>query len=452
MDFPDWQRRLRAFAAERDWQPYHAPKNLAMALMVEAAELLELFQWQTLTESRGFTREVQNKERVGEEMADVLLYLLQLADHCGVDLAQATERKFAKNAEKHPAKKPAPVIVPQSPAAAAKVHLLVDWENVQPSGPALQALVPEGTDAWLFHGPHQRLDASSHQAAYGADGVTLVPRSGAGPNALDFQLSYYVGYISARQPDAAFVVVSNDQGYDPMLEHARGLGFDARRVEYRKPTPQPAVLPVAALPPALPASPVPQPLPSVPPSAKPSRTDMQRLAQQLAALPSARRPAHKAVLLDWLQAQLGEIGAVSLRVENALARLRAQKLVQVKGDGVSYPAPVPPGSPQPAALAIPKPALKTTSKPAPKTASKPAPQPPKPQPPTAAQVLQRVLVSLKKMPDNKPTRRAGMLKHIAAQAHGATDPQAMAQQVWGLLVDKRHVTLSPDGARLSYPG
>ena len=102
MDIPDWQRRLRDFAAARDWQPYHAPKNLAMALMVEAAELLELFQWQTLPESRRFTRDVHNKERVGDEMADVLLYLLQLADHCGVDLEQAAERKFARNAVKHP--------------------------------------------------------------------------------------------------------------------------------------------------------------------------------------------------------------------------------------------------------------------------------------------------------------------------------------------------------------
>jgi hypothetical protein len=55
MDIKALQTRLREFAAARDWQPYHAPKNLAMALMVEAAELLELFQWQTLTESRGFT-------------------------------------------------------------------------------------------------------------------------------------------------------------------------------------------------------------------------------------------------------------------------------------------------------------------------------------------------------------------------------------------------------------
>lgn len=109
MDVKALQTRLRDFAAAREWQQYHAPKNLAMALMVEAAELLELFQWQTLTESRGFTRDPRNKERVADEIADVLLYLLQLADHTGVDLAQAVENKLVKNAIKHP--------VPHDPAA-----------------------------------------------------------------------------------------------------------------------------------------------------------------------------------------------------------------------------------------------------------------------------------------------------------------------------------------------
>ena len=103
MDIEHLQRRLRAFAAERDWQPYHTPKNLAMALMVEAAELLELFQWLTPEESQRLTANPAAHERVDDEMADVLLYLLQLADHTGVDLVQAVERKLLKNAHKHPA-------------------------------------------------------------------------------------------------------------------------------------------------------------------------------------------------------------------------------------------------------------------------------------------------------------------------------------------------------------
>ena len=69
MDVIALQRQLRDFAAARDWQPYHTPKNLAMALMVEAAELLELFQWLTPEESRSLTIDVADKERVADEIA-----------------------------------------------------------------------------------------------------------------------------------------------------------------------------------------------------------------------------------------------------------------------------------------------------------------------------------------------------------------------------------------------
>ena len=102
MDVQALQQRLREFAAERDWQPFHTPKNLAMALMVESAELLELFQWLTPEQSQSLTQQTECRERVGEEMADVLMYLLQLADHTGIDLEAAVARKLAKNAVKHP--------------------------------------------------------------------------------------------------------------------------------------------------------------------------------------------------------------------------------------------------------------------------------------------------------------------------------------------------------------
>lgn len=102
MDLDALQTRLRAFAAERDWQPFHTPKNLAMALMVEAAELAELFQWLTPEQSEAAHLDAAYKQRIGEEVADVLLYLLQLADHAGVDLAEAVEHKLRKNAVKHP--------------------------------------------------------------------------------------------------------------------------------------------------------------------------------------------------------------------------------------------------------------------------------------------------------------------------------------------------------------
>lgn len=101
MDLIAWQTRLRRFSDERGWEPYLNPKNLAMALSVEAAELLECFQWKTPAEAA--TLPAADREAVADEMADVLLYLLQLARATGIDLEQAAERKFAKNALKHPA-------------------------------------------------------------------------------------------------------------------------------------------------------------------------------------------------------------------------------------------------------------------------------------------------------------------------------------------------------------
>jgi dCTP diphosphatase len=94
---------LRTFAAARDWDQFHSPKNLAMALSVEAAELLEHFQWLSEEESRRLGKEELGK--IGEEMADVLLYLIRLADKLDVDLLQAAARKMELNAAKYPADK-----------------------------------------------------------------------------------------------------------------------------------------------------------------------------------------------------------------------------------------------------------------------------------------------------------------------------------------------------------
>lgn len=114
-----------------------------------------------------------------------------------------------------------------------ELHVLLDYENVQPSLEALAKLVPGFTDVWLFHGPHQAKQAQAF--ADSNERVTLVPRSGQGSNALDFHLSFYLGYVAAKHPDAELVVVANDRGYDPMLAHARMLEFRARRVGYKVP-------------------------------------------------------------------------------------------------------------------------------------------------------------------------------------------------------------------------
>jgi len=97
------REELRRFASERDWDQYHSPKNLAAALCVEAAELLEHFQWRTDDESKSLPADQLAKVR--EEMADVLLYLVRLADKLNVDLLKAASNKIVLNAHKYPVDK-----------------------------------------------------------------------------------------------------------------------------------------------------------------------------------------------------------------------------------------------------------------------------------------------------------------------------------------------------------
>lgn len=98
-------RRQRAFAAERDWNQYHTPRNLVLALVGEVGELAELFQWKSDVMAPPGVSTFSEAERVhlGEELSDVLLYLTRLADVCEIDLARAVEEKMEKNAAKYPA-------------------------------------------------------------------------------------------------------------------------------------------------------------------------------------------------------------------------------------------------------------------------------------------------------------------------------------------------------------
>ena len=91
---------LREFAAQRNWEQFHSPKNLASALSVESAELLEHFQW--LTEEQSANLPANTRAAVAEELADVFLYLLQLSDKLKVDLVEAARSKLALNARKYP--------------------------------------------------------------------------------------------------------------------------------------------------------------------------------------------------------------------------------------------------------------------------------------------------------------------------------------------------------------
>ena len=100
-DLQELRERVRAFVAERDWEQFHSPKNLAMALSVEASELLELFQW--LSEEQSAAPDAKLRQRAAEEMADVLWFLVRIADRLDINLLAAAEAKFARNAEKYPA-------------------------------------------------------------------------------------------------------------------------------------------------------------------------------------------------------------------------------------------------------------------------------------------------------------------------------------------------------------
>lgn len=101
--FGELRDALRQFAAESDWDQFHSPKNLAMALSVEAGELLERFQWLSEAESQSLSS--VDRARVEHEMADVLLYLIRLADKLEVDLPAAAREKISINAAKYPVAK-----------------------------------------------------------------------------------------------------------------------------------------------------------------------------------------------------------------------------------------------------------------------------------------------------------------------------------------------------------
>src|SRR5258706_11918437 len=91
---------IRKFRDARGWLKYHDPKSLAGSVCIEAAELLELFQWKDEKESRAYA--AANKERVSEEIADVAIYLIELADVAGIDLTEAIRAKLVKNGVKYP--------------------------------------------------------------------------------------------------------------------------------------------------------------------------------------------------------------------------------------------------------------------------------------------------------------------------------------------------------------
>jgi NTP pyrophosphatase (non-canonical NTP hydrolase) len=101
----DLKTRVLAFAREREWEQFHSPKNLSMALAAEAAELMEHFLWTESTPSHNRAQEPARRSEIEEELADVLIYALEFANITGIDLASAIESKLAANARKYPVEK-----------------------------------------------------------------------------------------------------------------------------------------------------------------------------------------------------------------------------------------------------------------------------------------------------------------------------------------------------------
>lgn len=102
MDIRQFQQELARFAEERDWDQFHTPKNLSMALAKEAAELMELFQWLTGEQSVAVAANHEEQILASDEIADIFIYLVRIADKLNIDIEAAVARKMAINAENYP--------------------------------------------------------------------------------------------------------------------------------------------------------------------------------------------------------------------------------------------------------------------------------------------------------------------------------------------------------------
>ncbi len=91
------KEKVKIFVAQRNWQEFHSPKNLAMSISIEAAELMEHFQWLGLEESKDYLQDAKNHDEVAMELADVLIYCMSFANTCNIDISEAISKKMAIN-------------------------------------------------------------------------------------------------------------------------------------------------------------------------------------------------------------------------------------------------------------------------------------------------------------------------------------------------------------------
>ena len=105
MQFEELIAKALKFREERDWEQYHSAKNIALSIVLEAAELLEIFQWKTDEQAKELTQVPEQRENIADELSDILLYSLLMANDLGIDIIKAANRKIDKNAKKYPADK-----------------------------------------------------------------------------------------------------------------------------------------------------------------------------------------------------------------------------------------------------------------------------------------------------------------------------------------------------------
>jgi hypothetical protein len=280
-----------------------------------------------------------------------------------------------------------------------ETHVLVDWENVRPKESDLRALVPDVTDVWIFHGPNQKVDPGSF-GSFGSR-ATPVKIARSGKNALDFHLSFYMGYIASRHPDARFVVVSNDKGYGPMLEHAGELGFAARQAEFG------AIKPAAKS----------RPMFSLAPTSEAAAKNTPPVAKKTTAM-TTTGSKHTATCATEPNA------AAKAPTKKAASKKAATKQASSKQAATKVAAPKPAAESAAVALAKNTPAKIASAK--------------------KAKGLDHVIASLKKT-RSKPARQPALLAMIKSLLTAKDDDPAI-QQVLTDLKSAGRVTISDMGA------
>ena len=277
-------------------------------------------------------------------------------------------------------------------------HILLDFENVQPTEIELRAMVPEATRVWVFHGPHQK-HIEKRFASFGA-GMTPVPISKTGKNALDFHLSFYMGYIASRNQQAKIVVVANDRGYEPMLEHAKALGFAVSQQGYAR---------------------VAQRV-----SAKTTSAAVSRPAEAPAAKKAAtKKPAAKKVAAKKVPTK-----------KVATKKAAAQKVTAKKS---------------PAKKVAAKAAKKTVKAIAPVKGAKPTVPEPKAGSASAASqaLLQKMTDSLRKMGDKRPVKQASLRRALKPLLGAAASEETISTALNNLIA--RSVVAIGASGGVSYP-